>query len=206
MIGSCKRHPVTMHYKIGLKSDGKIQAVKAEIRSDGGAYCFSTKGTVAKSAICGAGPYQIENVKVTATGYYTNNTPSGAMRTFGVLQPTFAIESLMDICSEKLGIDPIELRMINGMKDGAVTHTRQVLGKVAYTETLKKCSEIAGWEVGSSRVRGSVRKDIKGSQIAEPYIPGKEFKSEEAMKLVEIGLNTDVVLEQVGMGLEDVQQ
>lgn len=183
MIGSCKRHPVTMHYKIGLKSDGKIQAVKAEIRSDGGAYCFSTKGTVAKSAICGAGPYQIENVKVTATGYYTNNTPSGAMRTFGVLQPTFAIESLMDICSEKLGIDPIELRMINGMKDGAVTHTRQVLGKVAYTETLKKCSEIAGWEVGSSRVRGSVRKDIKGSQIAEPYIPGKEFKSEEAMKL-----------------------
>ena len=164
MIGSCKRHPVTMHYKIGLKSDGKIQAVKAEIRSDGGAYCFSTKGTVAKSAICGAGPYQIENVKVTATGYYTNNTPSGAMRTFGVLQPTFAIESLMDICSEKLGIDPIELRMINGMKDGAVTHTRQVLGKVAYTETLKKCSEIAGWEVGSSRVRGSVRKDIKGSQ------------------------------------------
>ena len=80
-----------MHYKIGLKSDGKIQAVKAEIRSDGGAYCFSTKGTVAKSAICGAGPYQIENVKVTATGYYTNNTPSGAMRTFGVLQPTFSV-------------------------------------------------------------------------------------------------------------------
>ena len=56
-------------------ADGELQAVKAEIRSDGGAYCFSTKGTVAKSAICGAGPYQIENVKVTATGYYTNNTP-----------------------------------------------------------------------------------------------------------------------------------
>ena len=56
MIGSCKRHPVLIHHKIGLRKDGKIQAVEIDLKSDGGAYCFSTKGTVAKSAILGAGP------------------------------------------------------------------------------------------------------------------------------------------------------
>ena len=183
MIGSCKRHPVFIHHKIGLSKDGKIQAIEVDIRSDGGAYCFSTKGTVAKSAILGAGPYEIPNVKVISTGYYTNNTPSGAMRTFGILQPTFAIESTMDICSERLGIDPIELRLINGVKDGAITHTRQALGSVSYCETLRRCAQSAEWEPGPSNVRGPVRKDVKGDGIAQPYIPGCEFKSPAALEL-----------------------
>lgn len=183
MIGSCKRHPVFIHHKIGLSKDGKIQAIEVDIRSDGGAYCFSTKGTVAKSAILGAGPYEIPNVKVISTGYYTNNTPSGAMRTFGILQPTFAIESTMDICSERLGIDPIELRLINGVKDGAITHTRQALGSVSYCETLRRCAQSAAWEPGPSNVRGPVRKDVKGDGIAQPYIPGCEFKSPAALEL-----------------------
>lgn len=183
MIGSCKRHPVFIHHKIGLSKEGKIQAAEIHIKSDGGAYCFSTKGTVAKSAILGAGPYEIANVKVISRGYYTNNTPSGAMRTFGILQPTFAMESTMDICSQRLGIDPIELRLINGLKDGAATHTGQVLGKVSYCETLKECARMAAWEPGPSRVRGQVRKDIKSSQIVQPYIPGCEFKAPAAMEL-----------------------
>lgn len=183
MIGSSKRHPVFIHHKIGLGKNGKIQAIEVDIRSDGGAYCFSTKGTVAKAAILGAGPYEIPNVKVVSTGYYTNNTPSGAMRTFGILQPTFAIESTMDICSEQLGIDPIELRLINGVKDGAVTHTQQALGSVSYCETLKRCASLAAWEPGPSNVRGPVRKDVKGDGIAQPYIPGCEFKSPGALEL-----------------------
>jgi len=183
MVGSCKRHPVLIHHKIGLSKNGKIQAIKIDIKADGGAYCFSSKGTVAKAAIIGAGPYEIENVKAVSRGYYTNNTPSGAMRTFGTLQPTFAIESTMDICSQRLEIDPIELRLINGVKDGAVTHTQQVLGKVSYCETLKECARIAAWEPGPSNVRGQIRKDVKSDQIAQPYIPGCEFKTPAALEL-----------------------
>lgn len=183
MIGSAKRHPVFLHHKIGLDKNGKIQAIEIDIKADGGAYCFSTKGTVAKAAMLGAGPYEIDNVKVISKGYYTNNTPSGAMRTFGVLQPTFAIESTIDICSQRLGIDPIELRLINGLKDGGTTHTQQVLGRVAYSQTLKKCAQIAKWESGPSNIRGQVRKDLKGDQVAEPFIPGSEFKSPAALEL-----------------------
>lgn len=183
MIGSAKRHPVLIHHKIGLNKNGKIQAIEIDLKADGGAYCFSTKGTVAKAAMLGAGPYEIANVKVTSKGYYTNNTPSGAMRTFGVLQPTFAIESTIDICSQRLGIDPIELRLLNGLKDGSSTHTQQVLGRVAYSQTLKKCAQIAKWESGPSNIRGQVRKDLKGDQVVEPFIPGSEFKSPAALEL-----------------------
>lgn len=182
MTASAKRHPVQIHHKIGLTKDGRIQAIDIELKSDGGAYCFSTLGTVKKAAICAAGPYRIPNVRVLSYGYYTNNTPSGAMRTFGVLQPTFGIESTMDICSEKLGIDPVELRLINGMRDGDSTHTRQVLGKVAYLDTVRHCAEMAGWEKGPSRVRGPQRRDVKSDQAGIPYIPGYEFKSEKALE------------------------
>jgi CO/xanthine dehydrogenase Mo-binding subunit/aerobic-type carbon monoxide dehydrogenase small subunit (CoxS/CutS family) len=183
MIGSSKRHPVLIHHKIGLRKDGKIQAIEVNVLSDGGAYCFSTKGTVTKAAMLGAGPYEIANVKAVSKGYYTNNTPSGAMRSFGILQPTFAIESTMDICSQRLGIDPIELRLINGVKDGSATHTQQVLGHVSYGETLERCARIAAWEPGPSKVRGPVRRDVKGSQIAQPCIPGSAFKSPAALEL-----------------------
>lgn len=183
MVGSAKRHPVLIHHKIGLSKDGRIQAIEITMDADGGAYCLSTKGTVAKAAILGAGPYEIENVKVLSRGHYTNNTPSGAMRTFGVLQPTFAIESTMDICSERLGIDPIELRLRNAVKDGSLTHTQQVLGRVSYSRTLQECARLSSWESGPSWVRGSERKDVRRDQIATPYIPGSEFKALEALAL-----------------------
>lgn len=183
MISSAKRHPSVIHHKIGLTKDGRIQAIEIDMKVDGGAYCFSSKGTISKAAIIGAGPYQIEHVRVISSGYYTNNTPSGAMRTFGTIQPTFAIESTIDICSERLGIDPIELRLINGFKDGSVTHTQQKLGQVSYCKVVKRCAELAKWERGSSCVRGSVRNDVNGNGVRQPYIPGSEFKSEAAVAL-----------------------
>ncbi len=88
----------------------------------------STEGVMRKAAILGAGPYAIPNVRVDTYGIYTNNTPSGAFRSFGALQTQFATESHLDICAERLGLDPFEIRRINAMRDGAVTHTKQKLG------------------------------------------------------------------------------
>ncbi|MBQ0059502.1 MAG: molybdopterin-dependent oxidoreductase [Lachnospiraceae bacterium] len=185
LISSAKRHPVFMHHKIGVTKDGRIKALELTLKSDGGAYCMSTIGTVKKAAMLGGGPYEIDNIRVNSKGYYTNNTPSGAMRTFGILQPTFAIESTMDMISERLGIDPVELRMINGLQDGSSTHTQQILGSVAYKETVRRCAELSGWEPGPSTVRGSIRQDVKGEGVVKPYIPGREFKSEAALKIAE---------------------
>lgn len=168
---SAKRHPVSIRYKMGFMDDGRIVSAEMHYVADGGAYGLSTEGIVRKGAILAAGPYDIPNVKIDTYGIYTNNTPSGAFRTFGSMQSQFATETMLDICSGKLGIDPIELRLLNAMQDGAMTHTQQTLGSVSMTEVLTSCAEGAAWEKGASVVRGSERSDVDGPGIRQPYTP-----------------------------------
>ena len=70
---------------------------------------------------------------------YTNNPPAGAFRGFGVLQSAFAVESMMDMLAEELGMDPVELRRKNALRVGSVTNTGQVLrDSVGLVECIDK--------------------------------------------------------------------
>ena len=85
-----------------------------------------------------AGPYQIPNVLVESTAVYTNKTYCGACRGFGVPQVTFASESNMDELAQKLGMDPLELRLRNALKPGDQTATGQVYDRsVGLVETMR---------------------------------------------------------------------
>jgi CO/xanthine dehydrogenase Mo-binding subunit len=148
--------------------DGRIRALEMTMVCDGGAYALSTGGVMRKAAVLAAGPYVIPNVKVDAYGVYTNNTPSGAFRAFGALQAAFATESHLDICAERLGLDPFQIRRINGMRDGAITHTRQKLGSVSLSRVLKAAEEGSGWEVGAPVARGDRRSDLDRDDIRPP--------------------------------------
>jgi CO/xanthine dehydrogenase Mo-binding subunit len=152
---------------MGLTRDGRIQAVEIKMVADGGAYGMSTEGVMRKAAILAAGPYAIPNVKVDTYGVYTNNTPSGAFRSFGALQAQFATESHLDICAEKLGLDPFEIRRINAMRDGALTHTKQRLGSVSLLSALEAAEKASRWEAGAPSSRGSTRGDL-GSEDTRP--------------------------------------
>ena len=145
---------------MGLTQAGRIQAVEFAMISDGGAYGLSTEGVMRKAAILGAGPYDIAHLKMDTYGVYTNNTPSGAFRSFGALQTQFATESHLDICAEQLGLDPFAIRRLNAMRDGAVTHTKQTLGSVSLTRALDAAEKACGWEPGASVSRGDVRQDL----------------------------------------------
>ena len=180
-INSAKRHPMVVTHEVGITRDGRLTAAKIDIKADGGAYCFSTKGIVGKAAIVAAGPYSVPNLDVVSTGVYTNNTPSGAMRSFGTIQPQFAIEATMDRCSEVTGIDPFELREINALKDGDETHTRQKLGKVSLSSVLSECRTFSRWEKGPSCSRGSQRQDLDGSGCRKPYNPADPHKTPESL-------------------------
>ena len=178
-IASAKRHPFTIHYKMGLKRNGKIIATKMVMVSDGGAYAMSTPGVMNKSAILGPGPYQIENVWVDAIGVYTNNTPSGAMRAFGAFQSEFATEAHLDLCAEKLKMDPMQLRLINLMRDGATTHTKQKLDRVLAVDCIKAVAELAGWDEGVPNRHGNgleSRSDIGKAGIRQPCTLGTHLK------------------------------
>lgn len=181
-IASAKRHPFSIQYKMGLKKNGKIVATKMVMISDGGAYAMSTPGVMNKSAILGPGPYQLENVWVDAIGIYTNNTPSGAMRAFGAFQSEFATEAHLDLCAEKLKIDPIQLRMINLMRDGATTHTRQKIDRVLAVDCLNAVVDLAGWDQGIPNRHGSgkeSRKDIGQDGIRQSCTLGTHLKQGE---------------------------
>ena len=163
---TAKRHPARIHYRSGFMKNGRLVGVSLRMVSDGGAYGLSTEGVMRKAAILGAGPYDIPNLQVDTIGVYTNNTPSGAFRSFGALQTQFATETQMDIAAEKLGLDPFEIRRINIMRDGAVTHTKQKLGSVSIGRVLDALEEASGWEQGvPAPERGGTRSDL-GSEGA----------------------------------------
>jgi nicotinate dehydrogenase large molybdopterin subunit len=171
IISTAKRHPARIAYKMGFKKDGRITAVEFKMISDGGAYGMSTEGVMRKAAILSCGPYNIPNVKVDTIGVYTNNTPSGAFRTFGAMQAQFATESHLDIAAEKLALDPFEIRRRNMMRDGDLTHTRQQLGSVSLGAVMEVAETSSRWESGAPG-RGATRSDLGGAGTREPCTLG----------------------------------
>ncbi len=123
-----KRHPLTMTYTVGCDPDGRLVAVRARILGDTGAYASVGAKVLERAAGHACGAYRVPNVDVEALTVYTNNTPCGAMRGFGVPQVTFALEGMLDTLAERVGIDRWEMRWRNALETGDRTGTGQVLG------------------------------------------------------------------------------
>ena len=137
-LSNTKRHPLYIEYKTGAKKDGSINAVKVNIIGDTGAYISYGETVCLRAAIHATGPYEVPNVFVESRMFYTNNPISGAMRGFGTPQIAFAHESQIDELALLLNMDPLELRIKNGLKRGSLTATSQVLNNSAgFLETLK---------------------------------------------------------------------
>ncbi len=118
MIGHGKRHASVIRAKWGATKDGKVVAVENEVIGDGGAYMYTSNKVLGNSAITSTGPYNIPNVKTDVYGVYTNNLPGAAFRGFGAPQALFMAEMQMNKLAEKLGMDPVEFRLMNALKDG----------------------------------------------------------------------------------------
>ena len=140
------RHPFIMDYKTGVARDGRILARKVRLVLDGGAYCSFSETTIGKACILASGPYKIENLLVEAYAVYTNKTVAGAMRGFGAPQVCFAYESHMDDIAAALGMDPLDIRLLNAFDEGSASPTGQVLQSVAVKPSLLKAAERFGWK------------------------------------------------------------
>lgn len=198
---SAKRHPFNIRYTMGLKNDGRIVATKMVMVSDGGAYALSTPGVMNKSAILGPGPYEIPNVWVDSIGVYTNNTPSGAFRAFGAFQSEFATECHLDLCAQRLGMDPVALRRINLMRDGATTHTRQKLDRVLAVECLEAAIKAAGWEPGVPYRQGQglpQRQDFNHAGTRPSYLIGGRTQANTPKGQAPTGAHSAPVLSNSG--------
>jgi xanthine dehydrogenase D subunit len=138
-FGHVHRHPAKLYYEHGADKDGTLRYVKAWMYLDGGAYASSTPAVVGNAATLGAGPYDVSSVSIDCWGTYSNNPPCGAMRGFGAVQAAFAYESQMDKLAAAVGIDPVEVRVRNAMRQGTVMPTGQLVDSPApVAELLRK--------------------------------------------------------------------
>lgn len=141
---SSKRHPIVMRYKTGATKEGKVLATQVTMTSDSGAYASYGPAVITRACVHAAGPYEIPNIRVDAEFFYTNNPMCGAFRGFGVPQVAVAHEGQMNALAKALGMDPIELRLINAHRPGSVTSTGQELDdNVGFIQCLEAVREKA---------------------------------------------------------------
>ncbi|CAG1004533.1 xanthine dehydrogenase molybdenum-binding subunit [Anaerolineales bacterium] len=171
IIGHGKRHASTINAKWGATKDGKLIAAEIELIADGGAYMYTSNKVLGNAAITSSGPYFIPNIKTDVYGVYTNNVPGAAFRGFGAPQALFMAELQMDKLAEKLGMDPVEFRLKNALRDG---DTLGVGTPVPPTPSIVQCIEAARDKFKWKKTQ-SAKVKSKGKNVSSPIVRGKGF-------------------------------
>ncbi|MBI5053328.1 MAG: xanthine dehydrogenase family protein [Chloroflexi bacterium] len=171
IIGHHKRHPFYIKCKWAADKDGKLLASENEVISDAGAYAYTSTKVLGNATLMVTGPYEIPNVKVDSYTVLTNNIPGGAFRGFGGPQGAFAAESQMDKLAAKLGLDPVEIRARNTIREGSILSVGTPLPKgVSMPQVMEKGAEEAGWKKVEGKWNKPKLADSK-SQIADGKSP-----------------------------------
>lgn len=146
MTSALPRQPLTIDLTTGVTKDGKILAKAASILVDTGATSGSGVGVASSVMLMLAGPYKIPNLRLESRSVYTNKTPTGSFRAPAGPQGNFAVESQMDIIADALGIDPLEFRLRNIVREGDLAPNGQKLESVSLEECLLKAADAIGWK------------------------------------------------------------
>ena len=146
------KEPAQIYMKTGVTKDGVLLARQVQAIYDAGAYAEGSPLVVRNGCFTAAGPYNIEHVSIDGYCVYTNNLISGPMRGFGTPQLTWAYESQMDTIAHKLGLDPLEIRLKNCLKEGHETPSGEILKSVGLRQTLEKAAESFGWKTFKKRL------------------------------------------------------
>ena len=122
-----KRHKMTISLTVGADADGHLTALRSRIVADAGGYHTTSAKCALRAACHSAGVYRIPNVEVESMAVYTNNPNAGAMRGFGSNQAQFAVEGMLDLIAERVGIDGWDIRDRNILNPGDEFGTGQVM-------------------------------------------------------------------------------
>ena len=139
------RHPAVVTVRLGAAEDGRLIAAEFACYADTGAYADCGPGVAQKMGFAAPGPYRIPNVRVDAHCVYTNLPPNGAFRGYGQMQSTWARERALDLLADRLGVDPLELRLRNLLREGDVYCTGETMHDVHYAECLEEAAAAIGW-------------------------------------------------------------
>ena len=181
------RHGAVVRIKSGVDEEGRLVAREMRVLYNSGAYAGFRGGVTLLGARRGAGPYRIPNVRISVSCVYTNQLPCGSMRAPGQPQVSFACESHTDMVARRLGIDPVEFRRRNLLRDGE----EDAEGKPWFgsaEEVLERAARAIGWEqarppgrgrglalsergTGAGRAEVAVEVDTRGGVLVRTGVP-----------------------------------
>jgi len=139
------RHPIFMEVKSGVTKEGKLLGVHCNFVMEGGAYTGLGVASAYYAGTLLTVLYDFDNYKFDMLRVVTNLPPNGAQRGHGQPQPRYAFESHLDNIAKELGIDPIEIRLINARRPGTVTVNGFKVDSYGLKECLEKARDISGW-------------------------------------------------------------
>ncbi|MEM9135086.1 MAG: xanthine dehydrogenase family protein molybdopterin-binding subunit [Actinomycetota bacterium] len=145
IVGHHKRHRGRIHARWGADAEGRIVAVESEAWLDAGAYNYTTNKVLGNCHLGQAGPYEVANARIDSHGVYTTTVPGGAFRGFGGPQAAFAAEGQINKLADALGMDAVEIRRRNTLREGSIGITQVPMPPgVTLPEVIDHCAEAAG--------------------------------------------------------------
>ena len=172
------RHEMQVKIRLGATNRGVIRALEVTTLSNSGAYGEHGWATVGLSGHKSIPLYSgsLEAFRFTANVVYTNMQPSGAYRGFGATQGQFAVETTVNELAETLGIDPVELRERNMVREGMpmLAYYGETANSCALDRCMEHCRSMFDWEakypvrdMGNGKVRAAgVAMSMQGSGIS----------------------------------------
>ncbi len=139
------RVPMVIRMKAGCKKDGALLAKETEVIADNGAYLNYGPGVLLSAASRHDNLYRLKNIRTDGYLVYTNKVATGAFRGFGCPQSFFALESIIDMLADEIGMDPADFRLKNASRSGDTTPHKWYFGSCGLTEAIEKSAEKADW-------------------------------------------------------------
>lgn len=207
--------PAITTIKTGVRNDGRLVAREMILVYDGGAYAegLPPSNRALKDS---SGPYNIPHIKIISTLVYTNKLRATPLRGLGVPEAMWAVESQMDMIARKLGVDPVEFRLMNALDEGDIGPTGEVVRSVSVKSCLRKAADAIGWGASKDRpLRGRAVVAIHKSPTTYGSMSGVVVSVNEDGSIglfvgaSDIGQGSDTVLaqiaaEELGVSLNEV--
>jgi CO/xanthine dehydrogenase Mo-binding subunit len=190
---SNKRFPCRINYRSGASDTGKLNAVEIGIDLECGAYANRAPFWLWRQTAHAAGPYVVENASVDGKAIYTNKVYGGSFRGFGDVAIHYAAETQMDKLAIELGMDPIEFRLKNVLREGDRTICAQELDhSVGIEDCLIGIKEASQWDYKREPVRNGSK--VTGYGVGLAYHGISTSRSTPDWSAASILLNQDGTL------------
>ena len=181
------RHRGVIRMKTGAKGDGVLVAREIALTLDGGAYCDESPAVVEYALTRAPGPYRIPHIRALGHAVYTNRLRAGAFRGFGNPQVAFAGECQMDELANKLGIDPIVLRLKNAKQTGDPWLGGTTVESGSLADCLRQVRAAADWETRRTRIQRPAHGKRRGMGVAAVWHTCGLLSASATVRLLEDG-------------------